>query len=367
MPPFPLSIVHRAPLWISAGMSAWAVALWVLYRRSARPIQRNVFFGMTVPVDWPDSPAGRAVSAAYQRRVGVASAVALALALVDGWPAVFAHTQGALALGGLVLQAIAATAAYVAGRRAALPMAVPAATVREASLEPGRSPSTGRWLAAQAGPVVVLAASALLLALRYPAIPARLPMRGDGLGHVTRWGVKSVGAVFWLPMIGLLTVGLLGGTGWVIVHSGRRVRDAGRDDQYLRGVLWLLLVGEYFGVLVLSAVSWIPGATGTHWSWVPWGVAIGSTPVLAVAIGYFAVRIWPAVRPAVAGGDGTPDRCWRWGLFYANADDPAVLVPKRFGFGYTFNFARGGTWAMVAGTVLYVAAAVALPLLTRRH
>ncbi len=32
------------------------------------------------------------------------------------------------------------------------------------------------------------------------------------------------------------------------------------------------------------------------------------------------------------------DRYWYGGFFYNNPDDPALLVPKRFGLGWTVNF-----------------------------
>ncbi len=31
---------------------------------------------------------------------------------------------------------------------------------------------------------------------------------------------------------------------------------------------------------------------------------------------------------------------YKWGLFYCNAQDTRIFVPKRFGFGYTLNFAK---------------------------
>jgi uncharacterized membrane protein len=50
------------------------------------------------------------------------------------------------------------------------------------------------------------------------------------------------------------------------------------------------------------------------------------------------------------------DRHWKAGLVYHNPDDPAVWIEKRFGFGYTLNFARSGAW-------WFLAAVVGLPLL----
>ena len=43
-------------------------------------------------------------------------------------------------------------------------------------------------------------------------------------------------------------------------------------------------------------------------------------------------------------GDRTLDRYWKLGVFYFNQDDSAVLVEKRFGLGYSLNFARPAAW-----------------------
>jgi uncharacterized membrane protein len=52
------------------------------------------------------------------------------------------------------------------------------------------------------------------------------------------------------------------------------------------------------------------------------------------------------------------DRYWRWGLIYFNRADPAFLVEKRFGIGYTLNFAHPFAWALLT---LFVA----IPLIGR--
>ena len=46
-------------------------------------------------------------------------------------------------------------------------------------------------------------------------------------------------------------------------------------------------------------------------------------------------------------GDRTEDRFWKLGAFYFNPDDPAVLVEKRFGLGYSVNFARPAAWMII--------------------
>jgi uncharacterized membrane protein len=51
-------------------------------------------------------------------------------------------------------------------------------------------------------------------------------------------------------------------------------------------------------------------------------------------------------------GDRTDDRNWKAGMFYVNRDDPALLVEKRFGIGYTLNFGHPGSWLLLVGIVV---------------
>ena len=51
----------------------------------------------------------------------------------------------------------------------------------------------------------------------------------------------------------------------------------------------------------------------------------------------------------------TPIECWKGGMFYYNPADPVVMVEKRTGFGYTFNFANPWSWALIAALVLLIA------------
>jgi uncharacterized membrane protein len=45
------------------------------------------------------------------------------------------------------------------------------------------------------------------------------------------------------------------------------------------------------------------------------------------------------------------DRFWKLGLIYLNREDPALMVTKRFGVGWTVNFANPKAWLLLAGIV----------------
>ena len=57
-------------------------------------------------------------------------------------------------------------------------------------------------------------------------------------------------------------------------------------------------------------------------------------------------------RTDAAIGGHPADRCWKAGIFYVNPDDPALFVEKRFGIGYTLNFAHPVSWLVLSLAIL---------------
>jgi len=68
------------------------------------------------------------------------------------------------------------------------------------------------------------------------------------------------------------------------------------------------------------------------------------------AVGTFSLLLLGLGRT----GQRPPDAAWK-GSFYSNPGDPALLVPKRFGIGYTLNFGNPWSWAVLAFVLLMVA------------
>jgi uncharacterized membrane protein len=38
---------------------------------------------------------------------------------------------------------------------------------------------------------------------------------------------------------------------------------------------------------------------------------------------------------------------WYWGVFYHNSADPTIWLPKRYGWGWTLNFAQPWSWIIM--------------------
>lgn len=57
------------------------------------------------------------------------------------------------------------------------------------------------------------------------------------------------------------------------------------------------------------------------------------------------------------------DQYWKFGVFYYNPDDASLVLPERFGVGWTLNFARPAVWAIVVAGFLVTAAFVVAVML----
>jgi len=111
---------------------------------------------------------------------------------------------------------------------------------------------------------------------------------------------------------------------------------------------------------LLAPIRWVlalmatPAAFASLWGPVPVLVLAGVLVVVVI------MQIARAPRGAPTSADG-----WRGGLFYVNSADPRLLVPKRSGLGWTFNFARPIAWLALAVLLLLPLAMVALTALLR--
>ena len=173
------------------------------------------------------------------------------------------------------------------------------------------------------GPYLLLLPPAVALVVFADRFPSPMPVHWDGAGRPNGYFPRTPLAMgFPLILIGGILL-LLDG----IVASGGRTGPQAMTEAVRR------MLGPIRWLLALTA---IPAAFAPLW---------GPTPVLVCAVAMvlvLGVQIARAPRTMPASGDG-----WR-GLFYVNPADPRLVVPKRSGLGWTFNFARPAAWFVFA-------------------
>jgi uncharacterized membrane protein len=336
-----------------------AALLWLTPALS-RP---EIYFAVTVAAEFRASAVGLAILRRYRRELAAVSVLALT--------AVTACCFGAavgLAPLALLTQLAGSFLVFYRARARVRPHAIAPTSIREAQTDdrPPRIP--GRWPAA-CGPFLVLAACAGCLWLRWQRIPARFPVHWSAGGIPDRWVARTpIGVYQPLLLVAAvlvpLTLLLYGMTHWV-----RPIRAAGtagaRESRFRRTAAVALLTVEYGIALQASWIALHPllpdflvvGPAGTVALLLPLAVVLAVVIALA-RLGQGGSRSAPEGRRSqqrTVGqpvGDQTEDGNWLLGVFYFNRDDPSVLIEKRFGIGYTLNFARPISWVIIIAVLL---------------
>jgi uncharacterized membrane protein len=312
--------------------------------------RRTLQFGVRVPAGRAGAPVIRRERRAYYRRTaavaacGVAVATVLAASGSAGLTAVVLPAELAADLACFwAARARIAAVKHAEGWFAGLRQTLAADTSWRA--EPLRYPVA--WLVPA---VAVLTATAVIGALRYPDLPARLAVGFSASGHPDRWVGKSPWSAFAKVVGQLWVTGLWAGL-LLIIYRSRADTDAsdpaGSTGRYRR-----FLAAFSRALLVLVALVNVSLLLAALRDWQVWRLAGAGAvaPLLPGAAGLLilaavGVRLGQAGSrlPAPAGGgpvtraDRDDDRFWKGGLIYVNRDDPAVMVASRFGLGWTPN------------------------------
>jgi len=171
------------------------------------------------------------------------------------------------------------------------------------------------------GPYLLLLVPAVALVLFADRFPSPMPVHWDASGRPNGYFPRTpLAMAFPLLLFGgiLLLLDL-------IQASGARTGPPAMTEavgRMLAPIRWLL------------ALMALPTAFAPIWGPIPVLVA---AVVLVLVVGIQVVR---APRMAPPGGEG-----WH-GLLYVNPADPRLVVPKRSGLGWTFNFAKPIAWVI---------------------
>ncbi len=313
-----------------------------LWRRS------SLWFGVTVTPDFRDTPDARRVLRQYRVEMWVVSLIAWVLLWAGiRWEAAWMFEAGP------ILQALGAARAFARGRDRTRPYAQHPAGARAATLATASEHLPGGPVAIVV-PYVTLAAVAVFLRANWQRLPSRFPVHWGINGTADRWAERTLSSVDGPLLAGLLVVALLHVLGALIVTAsprGRMAETAEWTARFRRANLRMIValgcvLAALFGVLALN-----PYLSRGDALVVPIWLVLAA--VLAVTAGF----IWPIIRisqESGSGSDGTPDECWKFGQIYYNPNDPALMVEKRFGVGYTINFGNRASWLLIGLLALIV-------------
>ncbi|WP_377268088.1 DUF1648 domain-containing protein [Peterkaempfera sp. SMS 1(5)a] len=349
---------------LSAGLTVLFVgAVLCVMPAFTRP---TLQFGVRVPADRVGSEVIRREQRAYHWRTGVLAlcftVAAMLLAAGPTWlvallvPAELAAGFGCFQLARERISAAKTTEGWYEGARQTV------TTDTGWRTEPERFP----WL--WVAPAVAVAVATLVIGIvRYPDLPDRLAVHFTVPGVADHWADKSAWSAFSM-VVGQFFVTVVITTMLLLTYRSRPDIDgadaAASTSRYRRflavtarallALAALVNVGLLLGALQMWQVYRLTGA-GAALPVLP--VAIGTLALLAVLLrmGQGGYRLRGAAQGSGAdSGAGVPqddDRFWKGGLIYVNRNDPAILVGKRFGIGWTLNFGNPWAWLLFCAII----------------
>ncbi len=208
----------------------------------------------------------------------------------------------------------------------------------------------------------IIAVTFAIIALSYDAIPDMVPMHIGFDGEVNGWMQKGIG-VFAFPLgIEIFLAAVMTLSHYMMTVSkkwtdpGAPATSAWAYGCYLRantafiviaGLLLCAVIGVGMALAIVDAVGL--GVMVAAIIFVTLFICVGSA-ALSIYYGQAGSRL--VTRVENISGASEDDACWKLGAFYWNPDDASAVIPKRFGFGWTINWARPVVWAWVVGFVV---------------
>ena len=208
----------------------------------------------------------------------------------------------------------------------------------------------------------------------YPQLPDQLPRQTDFAGNVLAWTNKGFTAAFALPLTQLGMLALFFFI-MIVIRKARKVIDPSQPEVSVRQhqaanqrwsvyiiatATWMV---TYFAILQAQVLQLINLSASDHY--VLHGLSVAGPLVGIFVVAWFTGQ--SAGRVKVDGRDHPDDvlipvdddQYWKWGMFYYNPNDPAIWIEKRFGIGWTLNFAN----PIAVGTFLVLLLVIAAGML----
>lgn len=224
--------------------------------------------------------------------------------------------------------------------------------------------------------VAIIALTVYIGVTLYPTLPAQIPTHFGTNGQPDRYMAKSIGSVFLLVFVQIGMTVMIALIGLAIVRT-RQETDVSRPrtsyEQQIRFKLYTRDAMYLFNSMIAMTMMFSAFETwglisGNYVVLLTVGPALAGALVLTIVLMSMGqmgsrIRVAPMEEQPTGKINRNDDRYWKGGALYYNRDDPAILVGKRFGVGWTFNFAHPVTWIVFGAIIALPVIIVSLTLL----
>lgn len=200
-------------------------------------------------------------------------------------------------------------------------------------------------------PMVITIGVMVYTFLQYDLLPQQIPTHWGINGEADAFTDKTFMSVLTLPltlfMMQIMFLGIHLGTkkSGIKLSAESTVMSRQRQLSLRKYSSWLMFFVSFLLSMMLSFFQLQtihPDlVSSTAMFLIPLGflfLVLMGTIVFAVKVGFSDKNHSPQIEEKIM--DANEDSYWKGGLFYFNKNDPSIFVEKRFGVGWTINFAN---------------------------
>ncbi len=220
-------------------------------------------------------------------------------------------------------------------------------------------------------PFIIAIGNMLFLLNNYEQMPQKIPMQYNFSGEVTNYAEKSLRTVLIFPILQIYLTLLFLFVNTIIAKAKQQISAENPERSIKQNIIfrrrWSAFT-IFSGTAVVSifsfaGLSMVYPINPTLLTTVPFVVAIGiliGSIVLSLLTGQGGSRLKLSSGKNGEMINRDDDRYWKLGQFYFNKQDPAIFIEKRFGIGWTNNWAHPLSWVFL---IVILGLAIALPFL----
>jgi len=208
-------------------------------------------------------------------------------------------------------------------------------------------------------PMIVTVGLIIYTFMKYDQMPEMIPTHWGPTGEADAFSEKTYFSVIALPLILLVMQGMFLMMSEGMKFSGARLNPSNKKTSLVQQ----LAFRKYTSLLALFVTIGITLILGyfhlqiihpeISLSIIMWALPLTFLLLTFVVIGIYAIKVGQSGSRLKVEGDSPlienkiavdEDQYWKGGIFYMNKNDPSIMVEKRFGVGWTLNFAHPVSW-----------------------
>jgi len=200
--------------------------------------------------------------------------------------------------------------------------------------------------------------------LIYKDIPSKIPISFDFDGNITKITEKTLLRVFMMPNAAIFTL-LIFIFVYFAIKISKKQLDSSNPKQSKERVLrfrriwsiWTIVIAILMTIMLWMLNLVVVGTVEVSKTYiilasvVPTFIIIISVLFLSIYTGQGGSRLKVETGETFEKANRDDDKFWKLGMIYINKDDPAFMIEKRFGIGWTINF---GNKKAVIGLLLFI-------------